>query len=670
MNAPRRFGLPHAMTPRLWRYVAALALTGIFGLLPAAPAAAHPFLVRTVPRANERLSAGPEAITLQFSEPIVGGERVALLTIDGQTVPVSPPGRLPGGAGFAVALPPLGAAVYLVSWQGLGRDGDLAAGEFAFAVGSAPALPTASAAGAAVAWPNVVASWLFLGGLTLALGGLASEAVVWGPLARRHGLVVPGAPVGPSLLLSLLGAALVLALIAAAGAGGGLAAGLDPRTWAAALGTRPGLLATLSAGLVAYALWLVALPRLRRWALLPLAGAVAAAAWRGHSGVSAEAGLWWAAPANALHLAAAGLWLGALAHLALVVWQRRSGGQEPLLGEAARRYAGLALLVVPPLLVAGLATALAEVTAPAELLATPYGRVLLLKLLLVLAALALALAARRRALRPALARKLRPLRRLVAVEALTLAGVVGATAALVNLPTPRATVAEAGSFGPPPLSGPVVRTAALAGQFAVHLAAADGQLELRAIPPSEQLAPGTRVELAGRSPTGAQLSLYPRACGPGCLTMGFAWPEGTSRFSATVWAPDRPGGAVELELPWPPGSEASALLGRVIETMRAQPAVRFTERVSSGPGAEAGPYPIAMSGAYFIERELYVASGADDVRLVPGDAETRSIVLFLPSSWIWYQLWIDADDRLRREPIVNPGHRIERTFSYGPEAPG
>lgn len=715
LKVRRRRGRPGAVRPLVRSALAALALAVTLGLLWSAPAAAHAFLVRTTPRANERLTTGPPAISLQFSEPIVGGEQLTLRTDAGRTVPVGPLERLPGGTGFQVPVPPLDEAIYVASWQVLGRDGEVASGEFAFAVGSGGRLPTAMGAGAAaVAWPNVVASWLFLGGLALALGGLASEAAVWGPVARRHGLpafhqeardglrsgrhrplagstgppgavppllnrpdtaddavlagstgqpgAVPRAPVLPSLLVSLAGATLSFLLIAGARVGGGLEAGLDPNGWGPTLGTRPGLLALAGALLVADALWIALCQRLRSWALLPLGGAVAAAAWRGHSGISTDAGLWWAAPANALHLAGAGLWVGALVHLALVLRRLGPRGVAPVQAEAARRYASLALVVVPPFLAAGALTALAELTAPAELISTPYGRTLLLKLLFVTAALALAVVARRRALPANPGRTLR-LRRLITAEILILLAAMSLSAVLVNAATPRAAVAEADLLGAPSLDGPVVRVAALAGSFAVHLAATEDQLELRVIPPSERFAPGTRIQLEGQGPTGAPLGLYPRACGPGCLAMSFAWPTGTTRFTATVSAPDWPGGSAELELPWPPGPEATALLNRVVETMRAQPEVRFTERVSSGPGMASGPYPITLAGASFIERELYVASGADDVRLLPGDAEPRSLVLFLPSSWMWYQLWFDANYRLQREVIVNPGHLIERTFS-------
>ena len=36
----------------------------------------------------------------------------------------------------------------------------------------------------------------------------------------------------------------------------------------------------------------------------------------------------------------------------------------------------------------------------------------------------------------------------------------------------------------------------------------------------------------------------------------------------------------------------------------------------------------------------------------------------VPGSGIWYRMWIDGKDRLTRELILDPGHRIYRQFSY------
>ncbi|MGH7362520.1 MAG: copper resistance CopC/CopD family protein [Candidatus Methylomirabilales bacterium] len=648
-----------------------LRLLGLLGVAAAlvlafpALAGAHAFLVRTSPQAGERLTSSPSALTLQFSGSIVpGSEELSVRTPQGAAVEVGPGELLNGATALRTALPPAMGGVYVVSWRVLAEDGHVSLGEFAFGVGSGGQLPGASAtASTPISWPDVGGSWLLLVGLAIALGGLGSETFVWRPVARQHDLEVPRAPVVLGLLLALVGVTWQSLLLAGAQAGGGGVGGLDPRAWRALLATRPGLLSAAALVLLAYALWLLPLPRLRASALLPLAGAVGVIAFRGHSGTS---GTWWAAPANAMHLVAAGLWIGALLHLVIVLWRMDREGYWPALGEAARRYAGLAFGLVLVALAGGTATALAEFTRPAELLETTYGRVLLFKLLLVMVALALALAARRRGLPANPGARLSLLRRLTRVEGAVLLAVVGLSALLVNVAPPRIARATEDLLGPAPLSGPVVRLASLAGQLAVYLAAADGQLEVQVVAPSAQRAPGAEVQVEVRTPTGEGASLYPRPCGQGCFTMRFPWPEGLTRLTARVSAPGWPGGTVRFDVPWPAAPEEPELLDRVIAAMRAQPQLVLTEQTFSGPGATGPRNTVRLSGAEFMALEPYTASGANDVRRLPGGSRLTELTLYLPGSYIWYRLWIDREYRLQRAVIVSPGHQIERSFFYGP----
>lgn len=639
------------------------ALIVVLGLVLPGIASAHAFLVRTTPRPGERLGTSPPAVVLDFSEPIVSGSaRITVRTSDGVAVALGPPEERRGGAQVWAPLPPLDDAIYRVGWQVLADDGHASAGEFAFAVGAGGAVPTTTTTSGAISWPDVALSWLLLLGLALGWGGLASEVVVWSPVVGRGGFLVPRAPVAWGLLLALAGAGGSFLLLAARG-GTGPAAAFDPQAWRAALGGRPGAITAVVGALVAYALWILARPRARAWALAPLGVAVLATAWRGHPGVAAEAGRWWEAVANGLHVAGATLWVGALVHLALTLQRVRDAERRSALAAAARRYAALALPTVFVVLVGGVITAIAELRTPADLVATAYGRVLLVKLGFVAAALGLALAARLRALpAPNLGR----LGRLTRVEGAALLGAIALSAVLGSTATPGPSAAAAELLGPPPLTGPVIRLASQAGQLAVFLAAAEGELQLWVIAPGGEPAGEARVQVEGRSPSGAGLDLYPRTCGRGCFSMGFPWPEGTTHLRVTVSGAEWTGGRVEFAVPWPPALENPQLLERVVATMRAQPEVWMTERVSSGPGMATGPYSVRLTGPRFVEQELYVASGADDVHLIHDGSGLRSVVFWLPGSWTWYRLWIDDEYRVQRETIVNSGHLIERAFSYGP----
>lgn len=646
-----------------WPLCAALGLAIGLALALAGTVSAHAFLVRTTPQTGERLVASPTEVGLWFSEPVEARwAEVTVRNTRGGTALVGPVEPLDGGARLRAGLPPLGEGIYVVTWRVLAADGHRSEGEFAFAVGTGGRLPapTRTASGE-VSWPDALASGLFVVGLALGIGGLASEAFVWGPVARRRSLAEPLAPAAYGLLLSLLGAALQLALLVGARAGSEAGGGADASPWVGALVTRPGLLTAAELAGIAYALWILQVRHLRVWGLLPLGGAVVAAAFRGHSGNSGE---WWAAPVGALHLALAGFWVGALVHLVLVLRSLRDDKLRSALGEAAQRYAGLAQVAVPALLVAGVLTALAEFNEPAELLETAYGRVLLVKLFFVAIALGLALNARLRALPPK-PERLGLLRRLTRAESAALLAVLGVSALLANAAPPRLSAAvEADLLGPAPLAGPVVRSAHLAGQLTVYLAAADGELQLRILEPGGDPAEDARVQIQGRDPSGKSLALYPRSCGRGCFTMSFAWPEGTTHLTTTVSSGTWTGGVAEFGVSWPPGPEEPELLDQVIRRMRGEREIVLTEQVSSGPGAATPPNTFRLTGPEFVAQELYAAGGASDVRRLPGEGKLAELSLDIRGSAVWYRLWIDPEHRLRRELIVNPGHRIERSFAY------
>jgi putative copper resistance protein D len=110
-------------------------------------------------------------------------------------------------------------------------------------------------------------------------------------------------------------------------------------------------------------------------------------AWQGHAG----ADLGWDAiihlTADTAHLIAAGLWLGALLPLALVL---RAPAVDNIHAEAARRFSTLGLACVAVLLISGTINAWYLVGSVPALIGTPYGQLLLAKLTLVASMLCLA----------------------------------------------------------------------------------------------------------------------------------------------------------------------------------------------------------------------------------------------------------------------------------------
>ena len=157
----------------------------------------------------------------------------------------------------------------------------------------------------------------------------------------------------------------------------------------------------------------------------------------GHAGVRADRLL-----AHLIHAGAVSLWGGALLGLALCPGWRPGGGVRPaLVLRALQRLSRLAGVAFPVLVVAGAYLATVLTGGLAGLLASGYGRWLLIKLHFVAAAAAIA-AINRWWLLPSAGslspRALGRLRRAVRVEAAILFGVLAATGILSTQPPPAA----------------------------------------------------------------------------------------------------------------------------------------------------------------------------------------------------------------------------------------
>lgn len=179
----------------LWFPVFVLVGALASALLVPRVAEAHSFLVRSRPQPGARLGSSPAAITLQFSEAVAGGQ-VKISAANGASVALGPLQHLQNGLVLRAPLAPLNPDVYIVSWHVVAADdGHETDGELAFAVGAAGQLPgPLGQTVSAVAWPEAFASWLFLFPLFLVVGGLASERLIWAPVARRHRVAIPSLP--------------------------------------------------------------------------------------------------------------------------------------------------------------------------------------------------------------------------------------------------------------------------------------------------------------------------------------------------------------------------------------------------------------------------------------------------------------------------------------------
>ncbi len=125
------------------RGVRAAALAAFVVMAGTLPAFAHAKMVASMPKDGETVAAGLSQIEFTFSKPM----RLTLMRVhrgkDSDDVALS--NALPGSftAAAAVAVPPLAAGAYEVSWTAVAEDGHVMQGSFAFTVaeagGAAPA---------------------------------------------------------------------------------------------------------------------------------------------------------------------------------------------------------------------------------------------------------------------------------------------------------------------------------------------------------------------------------------------------------------------------------------------------------------------------------------------------------------------------------------------------
>ncbi|UCM89166.1 copper resistance CopC/CopD family protein [Streptomyces marincola] len=396
-------------------------------LLGATPAAAHAELTGTTPGDGEVVATAPEQVTLTFSESVsLPQDAFRVLAPDGEDVGE---GTFTdeGGNTWAVPLDTgLGDGTYTVAWHVVSADSHPISGAFTFSIG-APSetvaeVPQRAGDSGLTGLLYDVARYAVYGGFVLMAGTAAFILVCWpGAAALRpvQRLTTAGWATATAATVALL-----LLRTPYTGSGnladafdlGGLRDVIDTRTGTALL-TR--LLLLAAAGLflaVLHGSWARPAARdpenatdadegeeaedaaLRARDLrfgLAVAGVVLAAgtaatwAMSEHAATGRQTGI--AIPAHILHLLAVAAWLGGLA--ALLVLLRTA----PALPRAAvRRFSAVALTSVTVLAATGLYQSWRQVGFSwSALTGTSYGRLLILKVVLVALMLGAAWGSRR-----------------------------------------------------------------------------------------------------------------------------------------------------------------------------------------------------------------------------------------------------------------------------------
>jgi copper transport protein len=362
--------------------VAAAAVIVLWALV-VSPASAHALLTAADPAPNSVLAAAPATVTLTFTEapdPKLSSVRVldsagvshakgSAATVSGQPDELN------------VAVEPLPDGVYTVAWRTVSaEDGHIADGAYAFSVGtttppagvseiSSTSLGEAAGASTGV----IVARWI----LYLGLLGLLGAAFLGSILLRGRETKMPLRLAIGELAVALVGSVSLVAFQigdtgASLGDVVGSSLGRDAVMRLAPLVLAAGLLGAATA-----ASW-----RPRR-VLLAATGSLAALdlfveALLSHAAsqafAPAEIAVQW------FHLTSVGLWLGGL----LALLSQLRGPATPEKSELARRFAGLAGFGLALVALTGLLRSIADTGTLDALVSTDFGRLVLLKIGLML----------------------------------------------------------------------------------------------------------------------------------------------------------------------------------------------------------------------------------------------------------------------------------------------
>jgi len=389
------------------RWLTGLALAVALALATATPVLAHATLLASDPGNGAVLAKAPGQLLLQFDVPVNARlSRASLYERDGSRVAGTSLEPAEGGSSLVVTLPALPNGAYRLAFQ-VRDDTDLheTGGAIVFGIGEPVDLAPQPVTAAAPSYLETASRWLELGGICLLVGLVAALLVILPSLGRS--------PACRAERRRLLAIATLACAAVAVGRAGQLAATVgalvhgraSPASYAVVAGSvltsdsRFALLWLACVGLVclsAVAAWEAIARRRSR-----LAGAGLLAASSGLVLVSAQGAhgsnrAGWdplQVIAGAVHLGAAGLWIGGLLVLAILfAGSLRGGGPTAAVALVAlRRFTGLAFLGVGLLLVSGLVLAGRAVVSPASLLSTAYGLTLLAKLAACAVALAVGL---------------------------------------------------------------------------------------------------------------------------------------------------------------------------------------------------------------------------------------------------------------------------------------
>ncbi len=514
------------MSVRARTVLAVLAVAAVASVAPSA-ASAHAYLTKTVPAASVVLDSPPRTVALTFDEAVEPKFAIVSVTnASGAQQATGSPKRSPSDPDTLVTplKPGLAQGWYLVYWRAISVDGHPVSGAFTFAVGPnpgpAPQFPVPKISATAKSPRLIAARWVMFLTVMTAIGLFVLRMLTARPLLRRR----PAASLrGVSIafvVASVLGLIAIPVYLDISIANDSLRSVWDIgalfplfRVTAFARGYVD---MTLCFGLFSVAawiaLWVDRSDREQRSVaeLLATAGALAAAAavlvipgTVGHAGQTSPRGL--SIVLDWVHLITGSLWVGGLAGV-LVLWASlRAGERVAGLAIVVPRFSRVALVSVLLLLATGTWATINHMPDISALWKTGYGQAILVKIGILIAAMAVASVNLLRT-RPEIAAQgdeapgaAKLLRRLVGVEVVLVSGAIFVAAILSSLAPPPPAFALQNSAVAQVGPGRVLKT--------VHVNGYDLQV---IVAPNKAAAPDAfalRITKDGKPVTGADVSL-------------------------------------------------------------------------------------------------------------------------------------------------------------------
>ncbi|MEA3185190.1 MAG: copper transport protein [Ilumatobacteraceae bacterium] len=373
--------------------LAGLALAAFAGV---GRVSAHAELLSSDPQPGQVLDAAPKHITLTFSESVeISLGAMRLFDGTGAAINIST-ARHPGGKGQVVEvdLPSLGNGSYVVDWRVVSADSHPVHAAFTFQVGPSSNLANglldevinSSHTGRTAGVGLSVSRSLVTAAIAIVFGGLLICGLGIAPFERRQRTLIGGAAV-----IGAIAGLLALPLEVGYTANRSLGVITDGSAWRAVWSTPIGIAWFVRAATIVLTAAVLLLTRSRSraawWQVIAIVGLVTvgiASAYGGHG----AAGRWHyiGVFVTMLHVSAMAVWLGGLV---MLVISFRSVDRN-----TAGRFSSIALLAVATIIISGTVQAFRQVGSVDALTGTRYGTLLIWKLIIVAAVLAVAAVAR------------------------------------------------------------------------------------------------------------------------------------------------------------------------------------------------------------------------------------------------------------------------------------